>query len=44
MNRQVADSFETLIELTYRDVLQRNPEANSRNITFDTTTRKSGCC
>jgi len=46
LNRHVADSFETLIELTYRDVLERNHENNSRNLSIDESNKgkKRGCC
>ena len=45
--RNVADSFETLIELTYRDVLERNPQNTPENkivINKPSTNKKSGCC
>ena len=45
--RNVADSFETLIELTYRDVLERKPENTPENrITINKPSKKKkyGCC
>ena len=46
LNRHVADSFETLIELTYRDVLERNLEINSGNVSIDKSSKekKNSCC
>ena len=46
-NRFVADSFETLIELTYRDVLEKNRENTQENqvtIGKPSIEKKSKCC
>ena len=49
-NSYVADSFETLIELTYRDAVERNQEnLSEKTISLDkntknSNTKKSGCC
>ena len=47
LNRNVADSFETLIELTYRDVLEKNPQniqENQVTIGKPSPNKKSRCC
>ena len=47
LNRNVADSFETLIELTYRDVLEKNHENTQENqvtIGKPSIEKKSKCC
>ena len=47
LNRNVADSFETLIELTYRDVLEKNPQniqENQVTIGKPSIEKKSKCC
>ena len=48
LNRNVADSFETLIELTYRDVLERNQtHLTEKPLIIDRKSRvthKSSCC
>ena len=46
-NRNVADSFETLIELIYRDVLEKNRENTQENqvtIGKPSIEKKSKCC
>lgn len=42
-NRTVADGFETLIELTYREKVQKTPQSNI-DITQTQKTSKSSCC
>ena len=47
LNRNVADSFETLIELIYRDVLEKNRENTQENqvtIGKPSIEKKSKCC
>lgn len=49
VNRNVADSFETLIELAYRDVLERNPNKQqeshfSINESKEEKKVRTGCC
>ena len=47
LNRNVADSFETLIELIYRDVLEKNRENTQEDqvtIGEPFIEKKSKCC
>ena len=47
VERSVADGFETLIELAYRDVLEKNIENTPENqitINKPSQNKKSGCC
>lgn len=44
-NRFVADSFETLIELTYRDAIEKNLPGNGIEITKNSISKKKkNCC